>query len=329
MNSREIVQRTLDFDYPERVAHSFPQSDFIKVRVEVPRGEWHITRGDEWERVDAWGNVWGRVDKTSKGEVVRGALADLDQAETFPLPDLNNPDYYRASEAQFAQYPDRWPLAVIEGFSFSIARKLRRLDQYFMDLMTEPEKIAILHDRIDEQIRAQMRQIRTVGAAGFIFGEDWGTQERMFIHPRLWRKEFKPRFAALCDYAHELGLIVFMHSCGKITEIIPDLIEVGVDLLQFDQPTVHRYETLAAFQQNHKISFWCPVDIQAVLPSGDDALIRQHASAMLDNLWRGRGGFIAGFYEDMPSIGVAEAWQQVASDEFLRHGQRENFLPAR
>ncbi|MBZ0300813.1 MAG: hypothetical protein K8J31_13770, partial [Anaerolineae bacterium] len=253
--------------------------------------------------------------------VIRGGLQTLDEVETFPLPDFSSPAYYHNAEEQFAQHPDKWPLAVIEGLTFNIARNLRKLDQYFMDLLSEPEKISILHDRIDAQIRVQMEQIQAIGAAGFIFGEDWGTQERMFIRPSLWRREFKPRFAALCDYAHELGLIVFMHSCGKITEIIPDLIEVGVDLLQFDQPKIHGYETLAGFQKNHKISFWCPVDIQAVLPTGNEALIRQHARAMLDQMWQGRGGFIAGYYEDMPSIGVNPAWQHIAGDEFLKSGQ--------
>lgn len=323
MNSREIIQRTLDFEYPERVAHSFPDSDFIKVHVEVPKGEWRRTQGAAWERIDAWGNVWGRVDPTSKGEVIRGGLEDLDQVETFPLPDFSSPAYYRTAQTLFAQHPDKWPLAVIEGWTFNIARNLRRLDQYFMDLLAEPEKIAVLHDRIDAQIRVEMQQVQAVGAAGFIFGEDWGTQERMFIRPGLWREMFKPRFAALCAYAHELGLVVFMHSCGRITEIIPDLIEVGVDLLQFDQPLIHGYETLDAFQKDHRISFWCPVDIQAVLPTGDEKLIRQHARAMLDHLWRGRGGFIAGYYEDMPSIGVAPEWQDAAGDEFLKRGRRD------
>ena len=58
---------------------------------------------------------------------------------------------------------------------------------------------------------------------------------------------FKPGYIRLCRVAHEYGLKVFMHSCGKITAIIPDLIDAGIDVLQFDQPRLHGIDTLARF----------------------------------------------------------------------------------
>jgi hypothetical protein len=111
-----------------------------------------------------------------------------------------------------------------------------------------------------------------------------------------------------------------MHSCGKITTIIPDLIESGVDLLQFDQPAIHGIDTLAAFQDAAKVTYWCPVDIQTTLQTKDECAIRQEANEMLEKLWRG-GGFVAGFYGDEHSIGLEPKWQQIASDEFLRTGR--------
>jgi hypothetical protein len=328
MNSREIVRRTLEFEGPERVAHSFPPSDFIKGRPTLSEGPWQQVGPTRWERRDAWGNIWGRVDPTSKGEVVRGALESLDAVETLALPDFSDPALYTAARATYDEHPDHWHLGMIHGFAFSIARKLRRLDQYFMDLLAEPDAIAALHDRIDAQIRHQIDGLAAAGADSIMFAEDWGTQERLLISPRLWRREFKPRFAALCDHAHARSLKVFMHSCGKITVIIPDLLEAGVDLFQFDQPTLHGLDTLAGFQQNHRITIWSPVDIQRILPVGDEATIRAGARAMLDTLWQGRGGFIAGFYEDMPSIGVEPQWQDWAGDEFLAQGRRELYQPA-
>ena len=111
-----------------------------------------------------------------------------------------------------------------------------------------------------------------------------------------------------------------MHSCGKITAIIPGLMEAGVDTLQFDQPTLHGIDTLAEFQKSGRITFWCPVDIQKTLQTRDEATIRAEAGELLDKLWKGRGGFIAGFYADEPSIGLAPEIQGWASDEFLKHG---------
>jgi uroporphyrinogen decarboxylase len=323
MISREIVARTLAFEGPDRVAHSFPPSDFVSASPELrnPEGEWRRIDGREWRRTDEWGNVWGRVDETSKGEIVQGALTSLADVETFPLPDFSDPQAYEAAAKTFAAHPDHWHVGSIHGFSFSVARKLRRMEQYLVDLLLDRERIAILHDRIDEQIEAQMVGMRAAGADSTMIAEDWGTQLRTLISPQLWREEFKPRFARLCAFAHAQGLKVFMHSCGKITAIIPDLVEAGVDLLQFDQPTLHGIDTLAGFQKSGTITYWCPVDIQTTLQTKDEVAIRREASELLEKLWRGRGGFVAGFYGDEASIGLEPKWQRIAIDQFVAMGR--------
>jgi uroporphyrinogen-III decarboxylase len=206
-----------------------------------------------------------------------------------------------------------------------MARKLRRMEQYLMDLLLEPGRIGILHDRIDEQIKAQMKRLGEAGADSIMIAEDWGTQAHTLVSPKLWRKVFKPRFVDLCAYAHSLGLKVFMHSCGKMTAIIPDLIETGIDLFQFDQPRIHGIDTLSQFQDSANVTFWCPVDIQKTLQTKDETVIRQAVDELLDRLWRGRGGFVAGFYSDEPSIGLKPKWQQIACDEFLTMGRSERY----
>jgi uroporphyrinogen-III decarboxylase len=208
-----------------------------------------------------------------------------------------------------------------------MAQALRKFDQYLMDLVSEPARIVLLHDRIDEQIRWQIQRLREAGADSIMAWEDWGTQARTFVSPRLWRQEFKPRYRSLCTYAHSLNCSVILHSCGKLTEIVPDLIECGVDVLQFDQPRIHHIETLAQIQRRSRVTFWCPVDIQTTLQTHDETLIRREADELLDALWAGRGGFIAGFYTDPASIGLEPHWQAIACDEFSRHGcQTDHFV---
>jgi len=327
INGREIVGRTLVFEWPERVARSFEPSDFAWAGPEIPNpeGRWRKIDDRQWRRKDEWGNIWSRVDATSKGEIVKGALENLDQVEVLPLPDFDDPEYYVHAKEIFDSAPDRWHIGSIHGFTFSMARKLRRMERYLMDLLLERERIEALHDRIDEQIKIQTKRMAKVGADSVMIAEDWGTQLRLLINPKLWREMFKPRFAALCRYAHDLGLSVFMHSCGKITDIIPDLIEVGVDLFQFDQPRIHGIDTLAGFQEQGRVTFWCPVDIQTTLQTRDEAAIRRDVDELLEKLWRGRGGFVAGFYGDELSIGLESKWQEIACDQFLRQGRREVF----
>lgn len=319
--SREIMQHTLDFTGPERVARTFAPSDVIQVDPQLIEGEWQSMNGSGWQRIDAWGNVWGRVDDSSKGEVIKGALTDLADVETFQLPDFADPALYAQARRSFAATPDQWHTGFIHGFAFSMARKLRRLDQYFMDLALDPARVAILHDRIDAAIRAQIDGMKEAGADAILFAEDWGTQRELFISPDAWRTEFKPRFADLCAYAHARELKVFMHSCGQIGAILPDLCEAGVDCFQFDQPLLHGLDALAKLREEYRVTFWCPVDVQQTLPTKDEGHIRLAARDLLDWLWRGEGGFIAGWYSDPVSLGITPADQALASDEFLRHGR--------
>ena len=333
MDSREIVRRTLDFEGPERVAVSFGDSDlaWTGCSAATRATEWRETGGGRWERTDEWGNTWARVDATSKGEVVRGALDDeegLDRVGELELPDFSDPAAYERVRRDRAARPEKWLVAGLPGFAFNIARKLRRLDQYLVDLYTAADAIHALHDRLDAILGDMIRNHASAGADAVMFPEDWGTQDRLMIDPALWREEFAPRFRKLCGVAHELGVSVFMHSCGQTEEIVPDLARAGVDCLQFDQPELHGLDTLASHQGLAKITFWCPVDIQKTLQSRDEGLVRARAREMLDKLWRGRGGFIAGFYGDMASIGVDPALQAAASDEFVAHGVRSRYADA-
>jgi uroporphyrinogen-III decarboxylase len=293
--------------------------------VKTPATDWREAGGGKWERTDDWGNTWARVDQTSQGEVVRGVLEDLADIDRCRFPDYSNPKDYDGVRKIRRKHPDKWLIGGLPGFAFNIARKLRRLDQYLVDILLEPKKIHRLHDRLDDLLTDMIRQYAEAGADAIMFPEDWGTQLQTLISPSLWRREFFPRFRRLCGLSHELGMAVFMHSCGQIGAIIPGLMEAGIDVLQFDQPDLHGIDALAAHQDRGTITFWCPVDIQKTLQTGDEDTIRARAREMILRLWRGRGGFIAGFYSDMPSIGVREEWQGWACEEFLHWGTQTTF----
>ena len=322
MTPREIVRRTLEYDRPERVARSFEESDLRGAgsSAATHATEWREVGGGRWERTDEWGNQWARVDDTSKGEVVAGVLDDLDDLDSYVFPDYSRPEDYESVRRTREENPDSWLSGGLPGFAFNIARKMRRLDHYLMDLLLERDRVRELHDRIDAVLEHMIRNYAAVGVDGVMLVEDWGTQRQTLISPQLWNEEFRPRFEHLCGLAHGLGLKVFMHSCGQIGPIVPGLVEAGIDLLQFDQPGLHGIENLARHQERGKITFWCPVDIQTTLQTEDEGSIRAEARELLDRLWQGRGGFIAGYYSDNASIGLDPKWQAHACDEFTTRG---------
>ncbi len=325
MNSREIVTRAIEFRNPKRIPATFPPPywhDLFGASVDYPedeRSHWRKVSAARWERVDEWGNTWARLDDTSKGEVVKGALQSLDDVESFPLPDLGNPAYYERARLAFAKDAgDRFRVGGLPGFAFNIARKLRKLEQYLIDLALDPERITILNRRVDDLLEQMILQYARIGTDAVMLTEDWGTQKGLMINPEMWRQMFKPGFARLCKVAHDKGLKVFMHSCGKMTAIIPDLIEAGIDVLQFDQPRIHGLDTLA--QWSGQVTFWCPVDIQTTLQTKDPALIEADAQEMIAKLGNKGGGFIAGYYSDNASIGLDPKIQDIACRAFMKYG---------
>jgi len=322
MTPKEIVRHTIDYTDPERVARSFQDSDICGVgcTATTHATEWQEVGNGRWERTDEWGNIWGRVDPTSKGEVVKGVLEDISAMGSYVFPDHSCPEDYACVLQQRDKAPDKWLNGGIPGFAFNIARKMRKLDQYLMDLVLEAARMHELHDHIDVMVEDMIRNYAAAGVDGVMFCEDWGTQNQTLISPDMWLEEFFPRFQKLCGIAHDLGVKVFMHSCGKIGAIIPGLMEAGIDVLQFDQPDLHGIDALASHQKQGKITFWCPVDIQKTLQQRDEAAIRDKAKEMLDVLWHGRGGFIAGYYGDNESIGLDPKWQDYACDKFIDEG---------
>jgi uroporphyrinogen decarboxylase len=328
MTSREIVRRTLDYSGPERVARSFGESDFqwAGCGTRTRATDWKQIGNGRWERLDEWGNLWARLDPTSKGEVVRGVLDDLAAIDSYEFPDYSRAADYTPVSDRRAAAPDKWLIGGVPGFAFNIARKMRKLDHYLMDLVLEADRMHALHDRIDEMLEHMIRNYAAAGVDSVMFCEDWGTQNQTLISPAMWREEFFPRFVNLCGIAHSLGIKVFMHSCGKIEAIVPHLIEAGVDVLQFDQPDLHGIDVLAVHQKRGRITFWCPVDIQKTLQQRNEEIIRAKAREMLDKLWQGQGGFIAGYYGDNASIGLDPKWQDYACDEFTRMGMARNYV---
>jgi hypothetical protein len=132
----------------------------------------------------------------------------------------------------------------------------------------------------------------------------------------MWRKLFLPGFERLISHAHSRGVAVWMHSCGYLWEIIPDLVAVGLDVLQFDQQENYPLQRLADHFAG-KITFWCPVDIQKVLQTQDKATIQAYARRMRALLGGKGGGFIAKDYPDWKALGITEDEQQWAYEACL------------
>jgi uroporphyrinogen decarboxylase len=123
--------------------------------------------------------------------------------------------------------------------------------------------------------------------------DDWGAQDRLLIQPELWQEYFKPIYRDYCDAAKAYGKHIFMHSDGYITEIIPDLIEIGVDALnsQLFCMDMNEVSKLA----KGKITFWGEIDRQHILTSTDPQAGRDAVREICSHFYDTSGGIIAQF----------------------------------
>lgn len=132
-----------------------------------------------------------------------------------------------------------------------------------------------------------------------MFGDDWGHQTGLIMGPKLWRQFIKPRIKQMYGLVKSKGKFVFIHSCGKVNEIFPDLIECGLDVFNPFQP-----EVMDVFEMKKKygssLSFYGGISTQRTLPYGTPAQVRDEVKRLLDVVGK-NGGYIAAPAHDIPA----------------------------
>jgi uroporphyrinogen decarboxylase len=142
------------------------------------------------------------------------------------------------------------------------------------------------------------RQALAFDIDGMRFGDDWGQQRGLIMGPALWREFIKPRIAALYGLVKAKGKRVFIHSCGRIEELIPDLIEVGVDVFNPFQPEVMDVEQVKR-RYGEKLTFFGGISTQKTLPYGTVSEVKDEVRRLVDLVGRD-GGYIAAPSHDVP-----------------------------
>jgi uroporphyrinogen decarboxylase len=309
--------RAVEFRGPERLPLRFPSmglDDAHQVR-------WNqIGTGDRARRQtrDEWGCLWVRSDTENMGQVKGHPLEHWDAAAVFAWPDPANPSLYAGMDARFEGCDGNYCITDVFMLLFERMHSLRGFQNLMMDLALERERVEELADRIvefdlgiiDEVSRRFPRMIDALG-----FTDDWGTESALFIDPRLWREFFMPRYRRIFEACRRAGWHVWMHSCGRINAIIPGLIEIGVNVLNLQQPQALGIEEIGAAFAG-KVCFSSLCDIQKTLPSGAPEEIRREAGLLLDRWATDDGGFVLADYGDGRAIGVPDGQKRLMLEAF-------------
>ncbi|MGE5406385.1 MAG: uroporphyrinogen decarboxylase family protein, partial [Methanosarcina sp.] len=165
------------------------------------------------------------------------------------------------------------------------------------------------------------RELCTYPIDAFHYGDDWGQQYGLIMGIELWRKFFRPRLRKLYDEVHKAGLPVSIHSCGDISEIIPDLIEMGVNMITPLQAEALDFKYLKK-EYGRNLTFWGGVSTQKTFPYGTPADVRAEVRERIKVLGTGGGYIIAPSHElqgDVPLENMLAFIDEVQNQTILKN----------
>jgi len=212
---------------------------------------------------------------------------EFPQAEHF-----FRPQWKQEARLACERLRDRFLIGELGWGLFERSWNLRGFENALMDAATEPDFYEEVLDRLPDLYLQFVRYTADLPVDGILFGDDWGDQRGVILGAERWRRLLKPRWAKIYAAVHSAGKIVMAHSCGSVAQIMPDIIEIGMDVLESVQPEaagMNPYELKRKW--GDKITFWGGLGSQSTIPFGTPAEIKAEVRRLRERMSRG-GGYI-------------------------------------
>ena len=333
---RERVHKAIRHEQPDRVPWHFTLTKPAKEKAEAFYGAGNLDEvlgnhlvayrpqvSDAWREIrpghwrDEFGVVWNSTIDRDVG-VVDDCQLKAHSLDGYAFPDPHDPRRYEKLPAFIAAYPHRFRYVSIAFSLFERAWSLRGMTDLMVDMLEAPDFVDKLLDAIAAYNCGILEEVLRYDIDGVKFGDDWGQQNGLIFGGRLWRRFIKPRLARMYGMVKRAGKAVLIHSCGRLQELFPELIELGLDVFNPFQPeAMDPYEMKKQF--GDKLTFLGGMSVQRLLPFGTPQEIRDEACRLMEHVGRG-GGFIIAPSHDMP--GDIPIENMVAFIETVRNGRR-------
>ena len=240
---------------------------------------------------DEFGAVWQRHPKEDIGIVVKYPL-EVPSLEGYQFPDPHAEGRFDGVAKQIEANPDLFIMGAISFSLFERAWTLRGFEKLLADFIQEPGFVDDLLDGILEFNLGIIDELSDFALDGFHFGDDWGQQHGLIMGPKLWRRYIKPRVEKMYAAVKRKGLAVSIHTCGDVRQIIPDLLDAGLDVLNPVQPEAMDVNALKS-EFGDKLCFWGAISTQETLPYGTVEDVKAEVQSRIDTLGKD-GGYILG-----------------------------------
>ncbi|MBS7612504.1 hypothetical protein KEJ27_09970 [Candidatus Bathyarchaeota archaeon] len=341
MNSRERVLAAINLSKPDRVPlmHSPLPGAIIKYGeqlIEIFRryphdfgpSEFTVPKHEELPadykagvHRDGWGTVWSSTVDGIHGQVVDYPIKTVEDYSTYEFPQPRDLEKYMNQLKRYVDDLKAKGFFVMLGFDpgnfFERLQWLRGFRNLMIDLIKNRRVLEAFADRLLEYCLFSLQTVLEAKPDAVSFADDWGTQDRLMISPSLWRGFFKPRYRRMFKLIHDYDAYVYFHSDGYIVDIIPDLVEIGVDVLN-PQFSCHNLEQLAGMVKG-KISISSDIDRQYVLPRGTPEEVEGYVKRVVELFGYGNNGGLIGRGEvniDVPLENVEAMYRA-----FIKYGK--------
>jgi uroporphyrinogen decarboxylase len=285
--------------------------------------------GDYEAYTDEWGIGW-RMPREGgfyydMYQYPLAAAQSLEEMKAHPFPDPLDDGRFATLRAQAEAAVAKGKSVALAGPCAGIAEVyswMRGYEEYYVDLARHKDWVGYMLDRLVEFKSAYWeRALREIGdlVDVVVEADDLGSQHSLLMSPRTYRQVIKPRHARLFSFIKAQAPVkVFLHSCGAVRRLIPDLIEAGIDILnpvQISAADMDLRELKREFGPD--LVFWGGgVDTQHVLGTATPAEIKDHVRQNIEALAPG-GGFVFATVHDIQAnvppeniLAVWEAWRE-------------------
>ena len=249
-------------------------------------------------------------------------VATEEEIASYPFPDPQDPARVAGLREEAERLADEGWAVVLGGpgeGAFERSLWLRGFERFFIDLVRSPSLALALLDRlVDFRLKFWELLLGEVGdlAQVVVEGDDLATQRGLMISPEMYRKYLKPRHKRIFSFIKERApqVKIFFHTCGAVYELIPDLIEVGVDILNPVQLSAAGMDPRRLKREfGDALTFWGGgVDTQRVLPRGTPEEVKDEVKRRIEELAPG-GGFVFAtvhnIQADVPPENILAMWE--------------------
>ena len=321
MNSRERVEKAIHFGKPDRppISHAilpaaqYHYGDALReitdpvhedfgwgLLPDLPRDKLPPLYREGTD-VDEFGTVWKVTVEGRCGIPVQFPLADYRTYDEYVWPEFGaGTPQYRLYSGHMEGMSDEYYARGGWITFFEQMQQLRGFEALLIDLIQDrPEVYRLRDDLLKFDLKWIDRWLER-DYQGLHFADDWGSQDNLLIPPRIWRAVYKPAYREMFSKVKSAGLDVWFHSDGNITDILPDLIELGVDVLNCQSSVMD--VAMLGREYAGRVCFRTDLDRQKVIPFASPSEVKEFIHRLFDTLGTAEGGIVAcgEISEDVP-----------------------------